>query len=64
MEDFTKSFSGKLPNGFRLILDEDCFYLIYQGKQVKVFYNIGTSVKEIEKAAREYLEVTNCKKEL
>lgn len=63
MEDFTKNFFGKLPKGFQLFLDGDCFYLIYQGKQVKVFYNIGTSVKEIEKAARECLEVINCKKE-
>ncbi len=54
--DYTQFFKGRLPKDFRLLLDEDCFYLFYKKELVKVFYNLGTSVEEIERYARGYLK--------
>ncbi|MGB9681158.1 MAG: hypothetical protein ACPLXL_01280 [Minisyncoccia bacterium] len=54
--EYTQFFKGQLPQDFRLLLDEDCFYLFYKKELVKILYNLGTSVEEIERCAKSFLK--------
>lgn len=56
MWDITEEFPGHLPKNFKLLADEDFFYLYYRDKKIAVFTRSGANVETIEKEAKEYLK--------